>query len=404
MSAASRKEKTVSDHPGPDHPGPDRYDAVVVGARCAGSATAMLMARAGMRVLLLDRTDPARDTLSTHALMRGAVLQLDRWGVLPSIVAAGTPPVTATTFHYGGRRECVPLAEPLYAPRRPRLDAALLDAAVGAGVEARFGVDVTDLDADRTGRVTGLRARVRGGGSLQVSAPLTIGADGLRSTVARAVRARATWRGAAASAIVYGYRPGNRPGYEWFYRPGGSAGVIPTDDGEVCVWIGMPAARFAADRSAGLAVLHARVLADVAPSAAGETGPLRGFPGTPALLRQAVGAGWALVGDAGSFKDPLTAHGITDALRDAELLARAAVDGSPAAFGAYERTRDRLTVPLLEVAEQIAGYRWDLRTVERLLRQESAAMRPEVAMLRRLGGALDLTHHGRNSSWTPIAS
>ena len=75
------------------------YDAVVVGARCAGSATALLMARAGLRVLLLDRVHPSRDTLSTHALMRAGVLQLDRWGLLDRITAAGTPAVTGTTFH-----------------------------------------------------------------------------------------------------------------------------------------------------------------------------------------------------------------------------------------------------------------------------------------------------------------
>ena len=111
---------------------------------------------------------------------------------------------------------------------------------------------------------------------------------------------------------------------------------------------------------------------------------MRGFPGVPARLRQAVGAGWALVGDAGSFKDPLTAHGITDALRDAELLARAAMSGTPAAFGGYQRIRDELTVPLLEVAELIAGYRWAADEIRPLLLTESAAMKPEVAYLRGL--------------------
>jgi flavin-dependent dehydrogenase len=369
----------------------DDYDAVVVGARCAGSATAMLMARAGRRVLLLDRVHPARDTLSTHALMRGGVLQLHRWGVLPGIVAAGTPAVTGTSFHYGDRIETIPLTEPLYAPRRPVLDTALLDAGLAAGVEARFGVDVTGLTSDRTGRVTGVRARVRGGGDEQIRARLTVGADGLRSGVARAVGARSTWRGTAASAFVYGYWPSPASThYQWFYRPGGSAGIIPTNDGQVCVWAGLSAARFADERSAGLDAVHTRVLSEVAPQAAelvaggGRTGPLRAFPGAPARLRQAVGAGWALVGDAGSFKDPLTAHGITDALRDAELLARAALPGTPAALGSYERTRDALTVPLLEVAERIAGYQWDGAQIRELLLAESAAMKPEVAYLRAL--------------------
>jgi flavin-dependent dehydrogenase len=367
------------------------FDAVVVGARCAGSATALLMARAGMRVLLLDRVHPGRDTLSTHALMRAGVLQLDRWGLLSRITAAGTPAVTGTTFHYADGVESVDLAAPLYAPRRTVLDPLLLDAALESGVEARFGVDVTGLSADRAGRVTGLRARVRGGAELAVRAPLTVGADGLRSGVAHAVGARTSWQGAAASALVYGYWP--MPAatqYRWFYRRGGAAGIIPTNDGQVCVWAGLPAARFADERTNGLGDVFTRVLADVAPEAAQivasaeRIGPLRGFPGEPARLRRAAGAGWALVGDAGSFKDPLTAHGITDALRDAELLARAATDGSPSAFGAYERTRDGLTLPLLRVAEEIAAYGWDTARIRELLRAESAAMRPEVAAVRAL--------------------
>ena len=367
------------------------YDAVVVGARCAGSATAMLMARAGMRVLLLDRVHPGRDTLSTHALMRAGVLQLDRWGLLPRITAAGTPPVTGTTFHYADGAEAVALSAPLYAPRRTVLDPVLLDAALEAGVEARFGVDVDGLVTDREGRVTGVRASVRGRSEATVGAALTVGADGLRSGVARAVGARPTWRGSAASALVYGYWPTDAAtDYHWFYRPGGAAGVIPTNDGQVCVWAGLPAAEFAERRRDGLERVFTGVLGDVAPPAAHlvastrRIGPLRAFPGAPARLRRAVGAGWALVGDAGSFKDPLTAHGITDALRDAELLARAAVDGSPAAFGAYERTRDALTLPLLRVAERITGYGWDTAEIRELLRAESAAMKPEVAAVRAL--------------------
>jgi menaquinone-9 beta-reductase len=78
-----------------------RYDALVVGARCAGAAAAMLMARCGLKVLVIDHGRYAADTTSTHALMRGGVLQLHRWGLLPRIVAAGTPAVRSTEFHYG---------------------------------------------------------------------------------------------------------------------------------------------------------------------------------------------------------------------------------------------------------------------------------------------------------------
>jgi flavin-dependent dehydrogenase len=370
------------------------YDAVVVGARCAGSASALLMARAGLRVLLLDRVHPGRDTLSTHALMRAGVLQLDRWGLLDEITAAGTPPVTGTTFHYADGAERVALSTPLYAPRRTVLDPVLLNAALAAGVEVELGVDVTAVTRDDTGRVNGARTRARGGAERVLRAALTVGADGLRSGMARAVDACVIWRGATASALIYGYWPAeNVTDYHWFYRPGGAAGVIPTNDGRVCIWAGLPAAEFATRRRAGLDRVLTEVLADVAPSAAllatGErAGPVRGFPGAPASLRRAAGPGWALVGDAGSFKDPLTAHGITDALRDAELLARAAADGSPTAFADYRDTRDALTLPLLRVAEEIAAYRWDTPRIKELLRAESAAMKPEVAALRALDHAL----------------
>jgi menaquinone-9 beta-reductase len=371
------------------------YDAVVVGARCAGSATALLMARAGLRVLLLDRVHPGRDTLSTHALMRAGVLQLDRWGLLDRIVAAGTPAITGTTFHYADGAEHVALAAPLYAPRRTVLDPILLDAALEAGVEARLGVDVSAVTRADTGRVTGVRATARGGAEQVVRAGLTIGADGLRSGIARAVGARPTFEGAAASAFVFGYWPADgATDYRWYYQPGAAAGVIPTNDGLACVWAGLPAAEFATRRRAGIDRVFADVLAQVAPSVADlvaaeeRVGPLRGFPGMPARLHQPVGDGWALVGDAGSFKDPLTAHGITDALRDAELLTRAVVGGTPAD---YADTRDALTLPLLHVAEEIAAYRWDTPRVKDLLRAESAAMKPEVATLR----ALDLANVGR---------
>jgi len=369
------------------------YDAVVVGARCAGSATALLMARAGLRVLLLDRVHPTRDTLSTHALMRAGVLQLDRWGLLDRITAAGTPAVTGTTFHYADAAEHVALTAPLYAPRRTVLDPILFEAALAAGVEARIGVDVSGVIQADDGRVTGLRYATRGGPEEVVRAALTVGADGLRSGIARAVDARTTWQGEAASAFVFGYWPADgATDYDWYYRPGAAAGVIPTNDGLACVWAGLPASEFATRRRAGLDRVFADVLAHAAPGvefpAAERVGPLRGFPGVAARLRLPVGDGWALVGDAGSFKDPLTAHGITDALRDAELLVRAVVDGTAAAYAA---TRDALTLPLLRVAEEIAAYRWDTPAVKQLLRAESAAMKPEVAVLR----GLDLSTVGR---------
>jgi flavin-dependent dehydrogenase len=160
------------------------------------------------------------------------------------------------------------------------------------------------------------------------------------------------------------------------------------------VWASTSSARFADRRSSSLDATYLWLLAEAAPElarsikAAAPVGPLRAFPGRPGWIRASAGPGWALVGDAGYFKDPITAHGITDALRDAELLARAVL-GAPRgdralrdAVGDYERTRDRLSRPLFDITEQIADYSWDLAELRGLLRELSEAMRPEVATLR----------------------
>src|SRR5262245_49828709 len=170
-----------------------KVDAVIVGARCAGAATALLLARAGARVLLVDRGAYGTDTLSTHALMRGAVLQLHRWGVLPAIVAAGTPPVHSTTFSYR-EQEVVVAIEPkhgvdaLYAPRRALLDRTLVDAAAASGADVRHGVRVDDIAFDAHGRVRGITG-FEHGTHVSVDADVVIGADGMRSLVAGRVGA-----------------------------------------------------------------------------------------------------------------------------------------------------------------------------------------------------------------------
>src|SRR5918993_557165 len=168
-----------------------KFDAVIVGARCAGAATALLLARAGARVLLVDKSLYGSDTTSTHALMRGAVLQLHRWGVLPAIVAAGTPPVYSTTFSYPQQDVTVAI-EPkygvsaLYAPRRTLLDRTLVDAAADSGAEFRYGVRMDGVMIDGRGRVRGITAAA-GGTRHRIEADIVIGADGLHSTVAQHV-------------------------------------------------------------------------------------------------------------------------------------------------------------------------------------------------------------------------
>jgi flavin-dependent dehydrogenase len=364
----------------------DQWDAIVVGARVAGASTAMLLAREGMRVLVVDRARRGSDTLSTHALMRGGVLQLRRWGLLDPLRLAGTPPVRRTTFHYGDETVPVsikPLAgvDALYAPRRPLLDGLLADAAERAGAELRFGTAVSDVVRDDAGRVSGIVLAGRGGAARVERTRLVVGADGRASAVAAKVRAAPLLRGRYATAVAYAYWPLPDPdGYQWYYRPDASAGVIPTNDGLACVFAGgRPETVLPAMRRGKPADAMRRILAAIDPSladlAAGPpAGAIRVFAGAPALLRRATGPGWALVGDAGWWKDPLSTHGMTDALRDAELLANAVAHGTGSALQSYHRERDLLARSMHDVVDRIASHAWDLDEARLLLRRMASAM------------------------------
>jgi flavin-dependent dehydrogenase len=378
---------------------PERYDVVVAGARCAGAATALLLARRGLRVLVLERGRRGADTLSTHALMRGGAALLNRWGLLDRLAAAGTPAVRQTRFHYPDETVVVSIksaagVEALYAPRRTLLDTVLIDAAEAAGAHVRFGVTVTDLIRGADGRVAGVLGRDRAGTPIRVGAWLTVGADGIRSVVARRAGARTERVGTGSGAVVYGHWAGLEvAGYEWFYRPGGSAGLIPTNGGEVCVFAGVSTDRFGREFPGDMRAGYLRVLKEVTGAdgrlaAAEAPRRLRAFPGRPSFLRQAHGPGWALVGDAGYFLDPLSTHGMTDALRDAHLLAKAVGTvlhgrAETAAFAAYQARRDQISGPMFAVVDQIAAYRWDGPGVRRLLLELSSAMSDEVEAILR---------------------
>lgn len=390
---------------------PPRWDVVVVGARVAGSASAMLLARAGLRVLVLDRMRPGADALSTHALMRAGTLQLTRWGLLEQVVAAGTPPVRRTVFHYGDG-ETVPVSlkpaagvDALYAPRRTVLDPILVQEAERCGATVEFGVAVTAVLRGDDGRVVGVRVRDAAGTEREERADLVVGADGRGSLVATEVGASTLVAGRNASSVVYGYFA-DLPveGYEWYWSLRRSAGVIPTTGGLSCVFVGAPAADVAALR---------RVLAPQAVfrTLAGQTSPelverlraatpverLRHDAGRPGHLRTPSGPGWALVGDAGYWKDPLSTHGLTDAVRDAELLARAVVAAREAggtssragaeAMAAYQATRDRLSMQMVDVVERVASFDWDLTGIRGLLRELASAMSDEVEALSELPSA-----------------
>jgi len=369
-----------------------KVDAVIVGARCAGAATALLLARAGARVLVVDKGRYGTDTLSTHALMRAGVLQLHRWGVLPAVVAAGTPPVRSTTFSYLNHDVTVPI-EPkhgvnaLYAPRRALLDRILVDAAIESGAEVSYGLHVEDVIVDGHGRVRGVAAIARGT-RLRFEADIVIGADGLYSTVAQRVGASPVVAGRHAAGVLYSYWTGlPADGYYWLFRTSGSVGAIPTNDGATCVFVGVPSGRFRDEVRGGPDAAYMRLLRTISPDFAvrlGEairTEPIRGFGGHPGFIKTSTGPGWALVGDAGYFKDPATAHGISDALRDAELLARAILQGTAAGFAEYERTRNDLSRGLFDVTDQIVSFAWTDDTVQSLHRTLSSEMSREVRAL-----------------------
>jgi flavin-dependent dehydrogenase len=385
------------------------FDVVVVGGRVAGAATALLLSRAGARVAVLERGRPGTDTVSTHALMRAGVLQLSRWGVLPAVVAAGTPPVRRTTFHQGGADVGISIrpsagVDALYAPRRHLLDRLLLDAAAEAGADVAHETPVTGLLRDRDGRVRGVRALHRGH-PVEVRAGLTVGADGVRSLVAREVQAPVLQQGRQAGAVLYRYVRGlAADGYEWAYGDHAAAGLIPTDDGETCVFVATTPQRLRSLRRSGAGTAFGTLLTAVHPPtaervAAGTAADrLRGWAGVPGFVRRAWGPGWALVGDAGYYKDPITTHGITDAFLGADLLAGAvlsAASGVPerVALAGYQTTRDRLSRDLFSVTEEVAAYDWDDAGVEPLLRRVSAAMSDEVDFL---AGRPEDAGHGRH--------
>jgi len=366
-----------------------RYDAVIIGARCAGAATALLLARSGAKVLVVDRQAYGSDALSTHALMRGAVLQLTRWGLIPDITAASTPAIRSVTFQYGSEAIRVPIksehgAECLFAPRRTVLDRLLVDAARKAGAHVRHGVLLSELMFAPSGRVIGVALKHESGSTTTVRTEIVIGADGRQSTVARLVKARAYFQGSNASGLTFGYVENLRhDDVHWYFGKNVAAGVIPTN-GAHCVFAAVPAQRFSATFRDDVGRGFLQVLGANSPELRADVergtliGRLRGFGGAPAHLRQSHGPGWALVGDAGYFKDPLTAHGITDALRDADLLSRAIVAGGTRALAAYQRQRDALSLPFLRSTDAIASFAWDLHEVKQLHADLSAAMKAEA--------------------------
>ncbi|MCR9137832.1 MAG: NAD(P)/FAD-dependent oxidoreductase [Alphaproteobacteria bacterium] len=368
----------------------DTYDAIIVGARCAGASTALLLARAGARVLVIDRQALGSDRISTHALMRGGVLQLLRWGLLPKILAAQTPRITQTVFHYGDEDIRIDIkpehgVEFLCAPRRTVLDRILVEAAVEAGADVRHNVSLGTLIKRPDGRVTGVTLQDPAFGSVTVRAGIVIGADGRQSMVARQVGASTYAVGRHFAGVAYRYFDGiHDQGSRWFFKPGASAGVVPTNDGQHCVFVCIPKSEIASKIMHNIADGYHAALTENSETLSREiegarpSGRITGFAGAPGHMRTSQGRGWALVGDAGYFKDPLTAHGMTDALRDAEILARAVLQGNERALALYQEERDALSHKLFAITDRIASFQWDMADIRSLHMGLQAVMKSEV--------------------------
>ena len=310
---------------------PDTYDAIVVGARCAGSPTAMLLARKGYRVLVVDRSTFPSDTVSTHFIHAPGVDALRRWGILDKIVATGLPPgrhllVRLRTDHHLGHTTPAGGSSTAYAPRRTVLDTLLVDAASAAGAEVREGFTVDEIVIE-DGEVTGIRGRDRDGTTVTERARVVIGADGANSRVARAVEPEQYNDKPILQAGCYSYfadLPVN--GFEITIRPDRGWAALPTNDGLTLVVLGWPYAEhtaFKADVEGNFfkTLELSPAFAERVRSAT-RVDRFHGSP-VPNFFRKPYGPGWALVGDAGYTKDPITAQGISNAFRDAELCAEA---------------------------------------------------------------------------------
>lgn len=346
----------------------NRFDAIVVGARCAGSPTAMLLARKGYKVLVVDRSTFPSDTISTHLVHPVGVAALSRWGLLDRLIATGCPPIDTYAFNFGpvtisgmpGTSEH-PVA---YSPRRTVLDKLLVDAASESGAEVREGFTVEDVLIE-DGRVVGIRGHGKDGNLVTEHAHVVVGADGRHSRIAEAVRPEQYNETPPLLCGYYTYWSG-LPTYgrfETFIRPERGWAAMPTHDDLTLVVGGWPMAEFEANRTdvEGNYLKMFEIEPEFAERLRGAKREAR-IVGTnvPNFFRKPYGPGWALVGDAGYNKDFITAQGISDAFSHAELCANALDESFTGArsfddaMSDYQNTRDTHVLPIFEMTKQFA--------------------------------------------------
>ena len=346
----------------------DPYDVIVVGARCAGSPTAMLLARQGYKVLLVDRATFPSDTVSTHLVHPPGVAALRRWGLLDRLIASGCPPIHSYRIDVGAFAITgAPLGDGnriAYGPRRTVMDKLLVDAAAEAGVEVREAFTVEEIVSE-AGRVTGIRGHGKGGATVTEQARVVVGADGIHSMVARAVGAERYHERPHLQASYYSYWSGlPTEAMEGYDRGDRAWAAWPTHDGLTVVVVGWPYDQFEANRQDF--EKHYLATFERAPGfrdrirAAKREERFVGMS-VPNFFRKPHGPGWALVGDAAYSKDFMTAQGMSDAFRDAESCA-GALDASFRGVRSFETAmderqaaRDRHAMPMYEFTCEFAA-------------------------------------------------
>jgi flavin-dependent dehydrogenase len=348
----------------------NEYDVIVVGARCAGSPTAMLLARRGYKVLLLDRATFPSDTISTHLIHPQGVAALKKWGLLDRLLKTGCPHIEVYAFDLGplvlSGSPGIEGSPVSYGPRRTVLDKLLVDAAAEAGAEVRTGFSVDEVLFDED-RVSGVRGHQKRGTSVVERARVVVGADGVHSLVARAVAPEQYNQKAELEASYYSYWSGlpMNGRFEAYDRGDRMWAAWPTNDDLTLVIVGWPYAQFEANKTDVernyLSAFEREPAFEQRIRAARRVERFLGAA-VPNFFRKPFGPGWALVGDAGYNKDFITAQGISDAFRDAELCANAideAFGGARTfdeAMSAYQRTRDEQVLPMYEFTCQFASF------------------------------------------------
>jgi 2-polyprenyl-6-methoxyphenol hydroxylase-like FAD-dependent oxidoreductase len=346
-----------------------KYDAIVVGARCAGSPTAMLLARKGYRVLLVDRAMFPSDTVSTHVIHAPGMAALSRWGLADALAATGCPPIRTYSFDFGpfsisGSPRAVDGVDVAYCPRRTVLDTLLIHAAADAGAEVREGFSIDEVVVE-DGTVVGLRGRDDGGRTVTERARVVVGADGRNSMVAKAVRPEQYATKPAVAPAFYSYWSGvGSSGFEVYARDGFGMAAFPTHDDLTLVIVGFQeeafqSARHDPDGALRGALAEAPALAERVQAGTREE-RFRTATELAGYFRRPFGPGWALVGDAGYHLHPITAQGITDAFLDAELLTEALDDSlggrrpHDEAMADYQQRRDERVSPMYELTFEFA--------------------------------------------------